>query len=49
MSEATDQSCSSKANDIEIQMIKIQIQVIQMIEKIISLVPANYFKTSDVI
>lgn len=49
MSEATDQSCFSKANDIEIQIIKIQIQVIQRIKKSLVLVPANYFNTSDAI
>lgn len=33
MSEATDQSCFSKDNDIEIQITEIQIEIIQMIKK----------------
>lgn len=46
MSEATDQACFSKASDVKIQRIKMQ--VIQMMREIIRLIPANHCVTSDV-
>lgn len=46
MSEATDQACFLKNNDVKIQSIRMQI--IQTIKEIIRLIPANSCVTSDV-
>lgn len=46
MSEATDQACFSKASDVKIQGIKMQL--IQIMREIIRLIAANYCVTSDV-